>query len=101
MCFALKNAPYCFSKLISELLNDFEEFAVRYIYDVAVFSNTWEEHVKHLSLVLDKIEKKNLKIKLLKCKFAQKHIKYSGHIVAATRSPAYAKIENAKNFPTT
>lgn len=48
--------------------------------EVAIFSNTWEENLKHLGLVLDRIWKANLTIKRLKCKFAQNHIEYLRHV---------------------
>lgn len=101
MSFGLKNAPYFFCKLMSSLLKGLEEFAVPYLDDIAVFSNTWEEHLKHLSIVLDRIKKANLTIKPAKCKFAQNHVKYLGHMVGdGFRSPAEAKIQCIRNFPT-
>ncbi|GFV99349.1 retrovirus-related Pol polyprotein from transposon 297 [Trichonephila clavipes] len=48
MSFGLKNAPYFFSKLMAELLNGLEDFVVPYLDDIAIFSDTWESHIKHM-----------------------------------------------------
>ena len=101
MNFGLKNAPYFFSKLMAELLRDFEAFAVPYLDDVAIFSKTWESHLQHIKQVLDRISKAKLTIKPSKCKFAQNQVKYLGHIVGkSVRSPAEAKIHCIQAFPT-
>lgn len=101
MAFGLKNAPFFFSKMMAGLLREMEAFAVPYLDDVAVFSDTWEDHLKHLTVVLDKINKANLKIKPSKCKFAQNNVQYLGHVVGnGSRSPAEAKVECVKKFPT-
>lgn len=100
MCFGLKNAPYFFSKLMAELLRGCEEFALPYLDDIAIFSENWESHLKHLDCVLDRIMKANLTLKPSKCKFAQNHVKYLGHIVGnGFRSPAQAKIQSIIDFP--
>ncbi|GFT66225.1 retrovirus-related Pol polyprotein from transposon 297 [Trichonephila clavipes] len=51
MSFVLKNAPYFFSKLMAELLNGLEDFVVPYLDDIAIFSDTWESHLKHVETV--------------------------------------------------
>ncbi|GFU48521.1 retrovirus-related Pol polyprotein from transposon 297 [Trichonephila clavipes] len=48
MSFGLKNALYIFSKLMAELLNGLEDFVVPYLDDIAIFSDTWESHLKHV-----------------------------------------------------
>ncbi|GBN17933.1 Retrovirus-related Pol polyprotein from transposon 17.6, partial [Araneus ventricosus] len=101
MSFGLKNAPYFFSRLMAELLGGCEEFAVPYLDDIAIFSETWEGHLKHLGRVLELIAKGKLTIKPTKCKFAQDHVKYLGHVVGnGFRSPTEAKIQSIQAFPT-
>ncbi|GFY00059.1 hypothetical protein TNCV_1341571 [Trichonephila clavipes] len=48
MPFGLINAPYYFSKMMSEILIGCEKYATPYLDDIAIFSETWEEHLKHL-----------------------------------------------------
>ncbi|GBN13183.1 Retrovirus-related Pol polyprotein from transposon 17.6 [Araneus ventricosus] len=45
MPFGLKNAPYEFSRILAQLL---EDFSVPYLDDIAVFSVMFQEHIKHL-----------------------------------------------------
>ncbi|GFV23622.1 retrovirus-related Pol polyprotein from transposon 17.6 [Trichonephila clavipes] len=66
MSFGLKNAPYFFSKLMAELLNGLEDFVVPYLDDIAIFSDTWESHIKHMETVLQRIKRAKLTIKTFK-----------------------------------
>ncbi|GFW44259.1 retrovirus-related Pol polyprotein from transposon 297 [Trichonephila clavipes] len=101
MSFGLKNAPYFFSKLIAELLNGLEDFVVPYLDDIAIFSDTWESHLKHVETVLQRIKKAKLTIKPSKCKFAQQNVKYLGHIVGqGFRTPSEIKVQAVLEFPT-
>jgi hypothetical protein len=99
--FGLVNAPYCFSKFMAQLLNGYDEFSVPYLDDVAIFSNSWEDHIRHVDLVLKRIAAANLTIKPAKCKFAQNCVKYLGHMVGGgKRTPTEAKIQAVVDFPT-
>ncbi|GFW66643.1 transposon Ty3-I Gag-Pol polyprotein [Trichonephila clavipes] len=53
--FGLKNAPYYFSRLMANLLRNCEDFAVPYLDDIAIFSLTWDDHLKHLKDVFDRL----------------------------------------------
>jgi hypothetical protein len=44
-------------------------FVIIYLDDVLVYLVSKEEYIKHVKLVLKKIEKYNLLLKLEKCKF--------------------------------
>ena len=101
MPFGLMTAPYCFSKFIAQLLNGCDEFCVPYLDDIAIFSNTWEDHLEHIDCVLKRIKEAKLKIKPAKCKFAQDKVKYLGHVVGGgLRTPAETKIQAVIDFPT-
>ncbi|GFV42473.1 retrovirus-related Pol polyprotein from transposon 17.6 [Trichonephila clavipes] len=63
MSFRLNNAPYFFSKLMVELINELEDFVVPYLDDIAIFSDTWESHLNHVETVLQRINKAKLTIK--------------------------------------
>ncbi|GBM51276.1 Transposon Ty3-I Gag-Pol polyprotein [Araneus ventricosus] len=100
MPFGLVNAPYFFSKLMSQVLENCESFAVPYLDDTAIYSNNWEDHLKHVNEVLKRIGDANLTIKPSKCKFAQNRTKYLGHVVGSgVRTPAEAKIKAVLDFP--
>ncbi|GBN11979.1 Retrovirus-related Pol polyprotein from transposon 17.6 [Araneus ventricosus] len=100
MPFGLLNAPFCFSKFMATLLQGCEKYCVPYLDDVAIFSDTWETHMEHLDKILEKIAGAKLKIKPIKCKFAQDSVKYLGHKVGGgCRTPAEAKIQAVLDFP--
>ncbi|GFU98122.1 retrovirus-related Pol polyprotein from transposon 297 [Trichonephila clavipes] len=101
MSFGLKNAPYFFSKLMPELLNGLEDFVVPYLDDIAIFSDTWESHIKHMETVLQRIKRAKLTIKPSKCKFALQNVKFLGHIVGqGFRTPSEIKVQAVLEFPT-
>ncbi|GFW43657.1 retrovirus-related Pol polyprotein from transposon 297 [Trichonephila clavipes] len=101
MSFGLKNVPYFFSKLMAELLNGLEDFVVPYLDDIAIFSDTWESHLKHLETVLQRIKRAKLTIKPSKGKFAQQNVKFLGYIVGqGFRTPSEIKIQAVLEFPT-
>ena len=54
---------------------------VIYIDDIFVFTDNFENHLKALSQVFDKLRSANLKINFKKCKLFKDTIKVLGHIV--------------------
>ncbi|CAM5092865.1 unnamed protein product [Eretmochelys imbricata] len=46
--FGLRNAPTTFQRLVDGLLAGLGEYAVAYLDDVAIFSDSWAEHLEHL-----------------------------------------------------
>ncbi|GBN40466.1 hypothetical protein AVEN_239053-1 [Araneus ventricosus] len=93
MPFGLVNTPYFFSKLMAQVLENCDAYAVPYLDNIAIFSDSWEDHLKHVDEVLKRIGNAQLTIKPSKCKFAQNHTKYLDHIVGGgVRSPAEEKL---------
>src|SRR6185437_3888239 len=82
MAQGLCNAPSTFQRIMDKVLGPCKyEFAFAYLDDIIIFSETWEEHVKHVSAVLERLQQFNLSVSLSKCKFAQHQVKFLGHIV--------------------
>lgn len=52
---------------------------------MVIFSNSREEHLKYMEIMLKRVNEAKLKIKLSKYKFAQKSIKYLDHMVGEVR----------------
>ncbi|CAM5135205.1 unnamed protein product [Natator depressus] len=50
--FGLWNVPATFQRLVDGLLVGLGEYAVAYLDDVAIFSDSWAEHLEHLQKVL-------------------------------------------------
>ncbi|GFW92333.1 hypothetical protein TNCV_3588551 [Trichonephila clavipes] len=67
MMFGLVCAPYYFCKLMAQVLEGLEQFALPYIDDIAIFSQGWKDHVKHIDIVLGRLRKAGLKVKPSKC----------------------------------
>lgn len=82
MPFGLHSAPATFQRFLDLLITqNFEDFAVAYLDDIIVFSESFEEHLVHLKTVLSKLAEANLQINKVKSVFGQKTLKYLGHIV--------------------
>ncbi|GFU89996.1 retrovirus-related Pol polyprotein from transposon 17.6 [Trichonephila clavipes] len=87
---------------MAELLNGLEDFVVPYLDDIAIFSDTWESHIKHMETVLQRIKRAKLTIKPSKCKFAQQNVKFLGHIVGqGFRTPSEIKSSGCSRVPYT
>jgi hypothetical protein len=85
MPMGLKNSPATFQWLMDDLLKEFSDFCQPYIDDVIIFSKTFEEHCKHLELVMTKLREAGIVVKLPKCEFAMDKMDFLGHTVSAER----------------
>jgi len=60
MPFGLRNAPATFSRLVDKLLKGLERFCAAYLDNIIIFSDTWEEHMRHLEIVFTRIREADL-----------------------------------------
>ena len=98
--FGLAQAPAYFQRLINEVLTDID-FAMGYLDDIIIFSETEEEHLRHLEIIFERLRKAKLKLKLQKCNFFKRHIQYLGHLISSEGiHPLPEKLESIKNMPT-
>src|SRR6266511_912616 len=82
------NASATFQRLMNYILHDYlNDFVVIYLDDILVCSDTFNEYLLHLRKVFIKLREANLIIKLKKCKFGQRKIKFLGHIIGTDADP--------------
>ena len=105
MSFGLCNAPATFQRIIEKALCGLQwQIAVLYLDDIIVYSSTFDEHLRHLGMVFDRLDEANLKLKAKKCNFFCKEVAFLGYMVSkdgVKTDPA--KITAIANFkvPTT
>ena len=80
--FGLAQAPAFFQHLMNKVLDNCP-FAMMYLDDIIIFSNTEEEHLAHIKEIFRRLEAADLKMKRSKCDFFKKHIHYLGHLISA------------------
>ena len=101
MPFGLCNAPSTFQRLMQRLFGDQQcQSLLLYLDDIVVYSTSVAQHVQRLEVVLDRLQREGLKVKLSKCAFFQREVRYLGHIISnhgVATDPA--KIEAVEQWP--
>jgi hypothetical protein len=84
MSFGLTNALAYFMYLTNKVFMEYlDKFVVIFIDDILIFSETEEEHEKHLRLVLEKLRSNPLYTKFGKCEFWLTKGAFQGHVISA------------------
>ena len=97
--FGLSQAPACFQLLIDKVLMGCSKFAMGYLDDIIIFSNSELEHLQHIEEILKRLERFGLKMKREKCDFFKKHIQYLGHLIAEEGfTPLPEKLESIRKM---
>ena len=97
--FGLAQAPAFFQHLMNKVLDNCS-FAMTYLDDIIIFSNTEEEHLAHIEEIFRRLEAADLKIKRSKCDFFKKHIHYLGHLISADSiRPLKDKLDTIRDMP--
>ena len=100
MSFGLTNAGQIFQRYMNSVLRDYiGKFAFVYIDDIIVYSNSIEEHVRHLDMILQQLKDHGLQLKRSKCTFASPSVQLLGYTVTKHGiSPQEEKVSAVKNM---
>jgi hypothetical protein len=72
MAFGITGAPTTFLSAMNSTLAPFlRKFVLVFFDDILIYSSTYEDHLQHLSLVLQKLQADQWQVKFSKCEFAQ------------------------------
>ena len=84
MPFGLCNAPATFERLMEYVLQGLNwRTCLVYLDDIIVVGKTFEEHLRNLGEVFQRIRKAGMKLNPTKCALFKSKVKYLGHIVSA------------------
>jgi hypothetical protein len=82
MSFRLTNAPAFFMNLMNNVFMDYlDKFVVVFIDDFLIYSQSEEEHVNHLKMVLQRLREHQLYAKLSKYEFWIEEVLFLVHII--------------------
>ena len=81
--FGLANAPSHYQRVMTKVLGPFiGKFVMVFLDDVVVYSETEEEHIKHLEQVFEALKEARLTVKESKCAFLQREVDLLGYVVS-------------------
>ncbi|WVZ80007.1 hypothetical protein U9M48_027525 [Paspalum notatum var. saurae] len=74
---------YISKAMNSTLAPYLRKFVLVFFDDILIYSATREDHLHHIRLVLELLQKDQWKVKLSKCTFATQQIAYLGHLISS------------------
>ncbi|GFV01500.1 retrovirus-related Pol polyprotein from transposon opus [Trichonephila clavipes] len=89
---------------MDQVLSPHHNYCRSYIDDVAVFSETWSDHLQHLEGVFKTLRAVGLTVNIEKCDFGKSQVKFLGHLVGSGKhAPDPQKVETMSKLlrPTT
>jgi hypothetical protein len=82
--FGLTNAPAYFMNMMNKVfMEELDKFVIVFIDDILIYSETAEEHAKHLRIVLERLRQNQLYAKFSKCEFWLEKVAFLGHVLTA------------------
>ena len=93
--FGLMNAPPTFQRVMHHVLQGTETFAAVYMDDILVHSASDEDHLVHITKVLELLQESKLHVSLKKCEWLRTEIEFLGHRLSHGRVSITATHEEA------
>jgi hypothetical protein len=88
--FGVATGAQVLTRLLDRVFQDLKfEFVYHYLDDVVIYSESFEDHLEHLRVVLERLRAAGLTVKPEKVVFATRGISFLGHII----SPAGVRID--------
>lgn len=99
MPFGLHGAVATFQWLVDHTLAPHTMYAAAYINDVVIYSQTWEQHLRHVGAVLQELHQIGMTINPEKCALRVQETNYLGFRVGqGIIRPLASKIEIIENY---
>jgi len=99
--FGLCNAPSTFQRLVDMTLAGLTwEICLCYLDDLIIFSKTFEDYIKRLQAVFDRLQAADLKLKPSKCVIFARQVKFLGSVISDRGvAPDPEKVEAVATWP--
>ena len=104
MSFGLAGAPSTFQLCMDIVLAGMEHFAVAFLDDICIFSQSFEDHLRHLEAVFNALRAANLTANPTKVKLCMNELKFLGYQVGGGKKKVdFDKVELLEHIkiPTT
>ena len=101
MPFGLTNAPATFQAMVQDILRPLLDICVVvYIDDILIYSQTEQDHAKHIRQVFEILRSHKLYGKMSKCEFFKESVDYLGHVISSQGiATDPQKVASIKNWP--
>ncbi len=84
MPFGLSNSPSVFHAFINDVFRDMlNRWVIVYIDDILIYSDSYQDHIKHVRSVLQRLIVNQSYAKTEKCEFHQDTISFLGYVISS------------------
>ena len=96
----MKNSGAVFQRLMDQVLGELQpKICVVYINDITIFSPLFEQYLKDVDLVFEKLSKANLKVNVDKCAFCKEEVIVLRFLIKKDGiNPNPAKVQGIKDL---